>query len=66
MAKSKKKGFFLWRWLRRGVMGGDAEVRDILQEEQVQTPLRTVVNNFLHKKLAILIFFYLRPLQRCR
>lgn len=53
MAKSKKKGFFLWRWLRRGVMGGDAEVRDILQEEQVQTPLRTVVNNFLHKKLAM-------------
>ena len=46
---AKKKGFFLTRWLKRGVMGSDQEVRDIMQEEQVQTPFRTMLRNFLSK-----------------
>ena len=46
---AKKKGFFLTRWLKRGVMGSDQEVKDIMQEEQVQTPFRTMLRNFLSK-----------------
>ena len=46
---AKKKGFFLTRWLKRGVMGADQEVRDIMQEEQVQTPFRTMARNFFGK-----------------
>ncbi len=46
---AKKKGFFLTRWLKRGVLGSDQEVRDIMQEEQVQTPFRTMAKNFFGK-----------------
>ena len=46
---SKKKGFFLTRWLKRGVMGHDAEIKDILQEEQVQTPFKTMAKAFFSK-----------------
>ena len=46
---AKKKGFFLTRWLKRGVMGSDQEVKDIMQEEQVQTPFRTMAKNFFGK-----------------
>ncbi|MBR5110258.1 MAG: ABC transporter permease subunit [Clostridia bacterium] len=47
---AKKKGFFLTRWLKRGVMGSDQEIKDIMKEEQVQTPFRTMLNNFLNKR----------------
>ena len=46
---AKKKGFFLTRWLKRGVVGSDQEVKNIMQEEQVQTPFRTMMHNFLSK-----------------
>ena len=62
---AKKKGFFLTRWLKRGVMGSDGEVRDILKEEQVQTPFRTMARNFFSKTTVriglcgfILIFLF--------
>ena len=42
MSNSKKKGFFLTRWFKRLFLGHDQEVRDIMQEEQVQTPFRIV------------------------
>lgn len=45
-----KKGFFLARWFKRAFMGNDQEVRDIMAEEQVQTPFRTMVRNFLGKR----------------
>ena len=45
----KKKGFFLTRWLKRWFMGNDQEVRDILKEEQVQTPFRTMARAFFAK-----------------
>ena len=45
-----KKGFFLARWFKRAFMGNDHEVRDIMAEEQVQTPFRTMVRNFLGKR----------------
>ncbi len=48
MAKNQK-GFFLTRWLKRAFLGNDPEVRDILQEEQVQTPFRTMARNFFAK-----------------
>ena len=46
---NKKKGFFLTRWIKRAFMGSDQEVRDIMQEEQVQTPFRTMMKNFFAK-----------------
>ena len=64
MAKNKK-GFFLTRWLKRGVLGSDREVRDIMQEEQVQTPFRTMARKFFAKHTVriglcgfILIFLF--------
>ena len=54
MANKKKKEFFLLRWFKRVFLGTDREVRSILEEEQVQTPLRTVVHNFVRKKSAML------------
>ncbi len=49
MANNQKKGFFLTRWFRRAFMGSDQEVRDIMQEEQVQTPFKTMAKNFFAK-----------------
>ena len=46
---TKKKGFFLTRWFKRAFIGNDQEVRDIMKEEQVQTPFRTMLKNFLGK-----------------
>ncbi len=47
MAEEKKKGFF--SFLR---FGKKKEV-DIFQEEQVQSPLRTIISNFLHNRIAM-------------
>ncbi len=65
MSDSRKKGFFLTRWLKRGVLGHDREVRDIMKEEQVQTPLRTMTKAFFAKRTVriglagfILIFLF--------
>lgn len=64
MAKNKR-GFFLTRWLKRGVLGSDREIRDIMQEEQVQTPFRTMAKKFFAKHTVriglcgfILIFLF--------
>ena len=64
MAKNKR-GFFLTRWLKRGVLGSDREIRDIMQEEQVQTPFRTMARKFFAKHTVriglcgfILIFLF--------
>ena len=46
---NKRKGFFLTRWFKRAFLGNDQEVRDIMQEEQVQTPFRTMARNFFAK-----------------
>lgn len=54
---NKKQGFFLTRWIRRMFMGHDAEVKDLLREEQVQTPLKTMVRTFFHKKSAVFGLF---------
>lgn len=65
MSNSKKKGFFLTRWFKRLFLGHDQEVRDIMQEEQVQTPFRTMLKAFLSKNTVrvgligfILIFLF--------
>ncbi len=65
MSNSKKKGFFLTRWFKRLFLGHDQEVRDIMQEEQVQTPFRTMLKAFLSKHTVqvgligfILIFLF--------
>ena len=65
MENKQKKGFFLTRWFRRVFMGSDHEVRDIMQEEQVQTPFRTMARNFFSKRTVrigltgfILIFLF--------
>ena len=62
---AKKKGFFLTRWFKRAFMGTDQEVRDFMQEEQVQTPFRTMAKNFFGKHTVrigligfILIFLF--------
>jgi len=65
MSNKSKKGFFLTRWLKRGVLGHDQEVRDIMKEEQVQTPFRTMMKAFFSKMTVkigltgfILIFLF--------
>ena len=50
--KNSKKEFFLVRWLKRGFLGQKQEL-SLQEEEQVQTPLKTMINHFTHKKLAM-------------
>ena len=50
--KNQKKEFFLVRWFKRCFLGKRPEL-SLNEEEQVQTPLKTMVNNFLHKRLAM-------------
>ena len=50
---SNKKGFFLVRWFKRMFMGPDKEVVDIMQEEQLQTPFKTMMKKFLKKKTVV-------------
>ncbi len=65
MSKNNNRGFFLTRWFKRMFLGHDREVRDIMQEEQVQTPLRTMARAFFAKTTVrigltgfILIFLF--------
>ncbi len=51
MAK-EKKGFFLTRWLKRCFLGERKEL-SYEEEEQIQTPMRAMVSNFVHKPLAM-------------
>ncbi len=50
--QKKKKEFFLARWFKRCFLGERKEL-SLEQEEQIQTPVRQMVNNFLHKPLAM-------------
>lgn len=49
--ENKKNGFFLTRWLKRGL--GSKKELNALEEEQLQSPLRTIVKNFIGKKLSM-------------
>ena len=40
---SKKKEFFLVRWFKRMFFGRDKEIVDIMHEEQLQTPFKTMM-----------------------
>lgn len=50
---NKKKEFFLVRWFKRCVLGDRAEV-SFEDEEKIQTPMRAMVQSFLHKPLAMM------------
>lgn len=57
--------FFLSRWLKRAFHGSDREIKDIMQEEQVETPFKTMMKNFFSKHTVrvgltgfILIFLF--------
>ncbi len=52
MAKNKKE-FFLVRWFKRMFMGHSKEVVDIMHEEQLQTPFKTMAKKFLKKKTVV-------------
>lgn len=49
--ENKKKGFFLTRWLKRWF--GPRKEMSALEEEQLQSPLRNIVRNFVSRKLAM-------------
>ena len=50
MSNKKKNGFFLTRWFKRVFLGSDQEIKDIMQEEQVQTPFRTMLKAFISRR----------------
>lgn len=49
MSNNSNRGFFLTRWFKRLFLGTDQEVRDIMQEEKVQTPFKTMMKAFFSK-----------------
>ena len=51
MSKNKKE-FFLIRWFKRCVMGNRQEL-SLEEEEKIQTPMKAMVSNFVHKPLAM-------------
>ncbi len=58
MASPKKKEFFLVRWFKRTFLG-QKEVVDLLTEEQMQTPFKTMAKKFLNKgtvRFALITF----------
>ena len=62
---ANKKEFFLFRWFKRAFLGSSQEVVDIMQEEQVETPVKTMAKNFFAKRTVrigligfILIFLF--------
>lgn len=61
MSDTKKKEFFLVRWFKRAFFGRNREMEDILKEEQLQTPFKTMVKKFLKKKTVVfaLVMFLL-------
>lgn len=50
-AENKKKGFFLTRWLKRWF--GPRKELSALEEEQLQSPIRNIIRNFMSRKLAM-------------
>lgn len=67
---NNKKQFFMTRWMKRMFWGGQAEL-SFMEEEALQSPLRSVISNFRAKKLsmaglilflAILLFVLIGPI----
>ena len=52
MSKNKKE-FFLVRWFKRMFLGQRPEL-SMEEEEKIQTPLRQMISNFVHKPLAMI------------
>ena len=50
--QKKKKECFLTRWFKRCFLGKREEL-SLEQEEQIQTPVKQMIHNFLHKRLAM-------------
>ena len=50
--EKQKKTFFLVRWLKRYFLGERKEL-SFEEEEQIQTPMRAMLSNFLHRPLAM-------------
>ena len=50
---NKKKEFFLVRWFKRCFLGDRPELSDE-EEERIQTPVRAMVANFVHRPLAVI------------
>nr|MBR4281840.1 ABC transporter permease subunit [Clostridia bacterium] len=50
---SNKKEFYLVRWFKRMFLGNKQEIVDIMQEEQLQTPFKTMMKKFLKKKTVV-------------
>jgi len=66
----KDKGFFLTRWAKRLFFGGGREL-SFMEEEALQSPMRTIIKNFFSKPLsrialgvfiAIFLFVIIGPL----
>lgn len=51
--KNKKKVFFLSRWFKRMFFGPQKEL-SFMEEEALQSPLRSVVDNFLARRLSVI------------
>ncbi len=51
MSKNKKE-FFLIRWFKRMFLGNRPEL-SMEDEEKIQTPMRQMISNFVHKPLAM-------------
>ena len=51
MSKNKKE-FFLVRWFKRMFLGNRPEL-SMEEEEKIQTPMRQMLSNFVHKPLAM-------------
>ena len=49
---NKKRGFFLTRWFKRMFFGSQKEL-SFMEEEALQSPLRSVISNFRSKKLSM-------------
>ncbi len=52
---SKKKEFFLWRWIRRAFFPN--KELDIYTEEQLQSPFRVVLKNYFSQPIAVVALF---------
>ena len=46
---TEQNEFFLFRWFRRAFLGSHQEISGIMQEEQVETPFKTIAKNFLSR-----------------
>ena len=49
--ETKKKGFFLARWSRRLLFGPQREM-SFMEEEALQSPMRTIIKNFFSRPLS--------------